>query len=40
MPGQTVSEGIAAELQESLGYIGKFEWRIPYFRDWAKDKRG
>lgn len=40
MPGQTVSEGIAAELQESFGYSGKFEWRSPYFRDLTKDKSG
>lgn len=40
LPGQTVTEGVAAELKEYFGFSGKFEWRSPYFRDWAKDSRG
>jgi hypothetical protein len=40
LPGQTIDEGIAAELKEIYGYTGKFGWRNPYFKEWAKDNQG
>jgi hypothetical protein len=40
LPGQTLKEGIAAELQEVYGYTGRFEFWNLYFLDYAKDKTG
>lgn len=40
LEGQTIDEGIAGELREVYGYIGKFDYRDVYFLDYVKDKQG
>jgi hypothetical protein len=40
LPGQTIHEGIAAELQEVYGYTGEFDFSNIAFMDYAKDKKG
>jgi hypothetical protein len=40
LPGQTLKEGIAAELKEVYGYTGRFDFRNVYFLDYAKDNKG
>ena len=40
LPGQTIEEGIATELKKVYGYKGRFEWRNPNFKEWAKDTKG
>lgn len=40
LTGQTLEEGIAAELKDVYDYSGRLEWRDPYFLDWAKDNQG
>jgi hypothetical protein len=40
LPGQTFTEGIAAELEKTLDYRGKFEFYNFRFQDYAFDKSG
>ena len=40
LPGQTLQEGIGAELKKVYNYSGRFEFRNPYFLDYAKDSKG
>lgn len=40
LPGQTIKEGIAAELKEVYGYTGRFTYENIYFREYAKDRKG
>lgn len=40
LPGQTIKEGIAAELKEVYGYTGRFDYENIYFREYAKDRKG
>lgn len=40
LPGQTIKEGIAAELKEVYGYLGRFDYSKIYFKEYAKDRNG
>ena len=40
VPGQTLREGIAAELKAVYDYSGAFEFSDIHFLDWAKDNKG
>lgn len=39
-PGQTIEEGIATELADTLSYKGKFEYKMIGLRDTILDKKG
>lgn len=40
LPGQTIQEGIASELEQVLNYKGRFEYSDIYFHDYVKDRQG
>lgn len=40
LPGQTIADGIAAELKEVYGYDGVFEYSAIYFLEYAQDRKG
>lgn len=40
LPGQTVKEGIAVELESELGYAGRFDYAFAGYESTLKDKQG
>ena len=40
LPGQTVKEGIAVELESELGYTGRFDYAFAGYENTIKDKQG
>lgn len=40
LPGQTIEEGIAAELKDVYNYTGRFAHENIYFQEYAKDRKG